>query len=655
MKSDVSTSEANESHRAPTRCRHGIRRLGELSRLAFLLVVLAAFPGIVPAWASAVVLPSAADGSVHIIGEARVLVDAERDLTIETVRAPEAVERFRSIEADSGDISLGYSSAPHWLRFDVRAPYSGTAPQRGRWFLEVAYPALDRVEFYLGDDTEPLVAGDRVAFSTRPVAHRNLVFPLDLLPGESTTVILKVETEGSLTIPLVLWDASAFNLNTQKSYSLLALYYGALAALLLYNFLLYLSIRDRRYLEYVLMLSGMLVGQVSYNGFGNQFLWPESTWWGHIALPVGLAFSGVFSAMFARSFLGTRASAPWLDRILLGFAALFAINIAAMFVLPYVYGAAALPVLGILFALTAVASGVRCWMKDVPGAELYLLAWTAVLLGAAVVAARYHTWVPTNVFTTYAMQVGSALEMLLLSFALANSINILRRERTRAQNEALASQARLVQTLQRSEQVLAQRVAQRTLELERANEQLERNQERLEHIAHHDPLTGLANRLLLDDRIEHGITRARRHNARMVVLLADLDGFKPVNDELGHAAGDELLVAVAGRLQHLVRAEDTVARLGGDEFVLVLEEVFDTEDANRVASGVAEELAKPFQIRGGNVTISASVGFAFFPEDGKDAASLLQAADKAMYHQKEQRQLARITAAKDTPTLKTGS
>jgi two-component system, sensor histidine kinase LadS len=655
MKSDVSTSEANESHHAPTRCRHGIRRLGELSRLAFLLVVLAAFPGIVPAWASAVVLPSAADGSVHIIGEASVLVDAERDLTIETVRAPEAVERFRPIEADSGDISLGYSSAPHWLRFDVRAPYSGAAPQRSRWFLEVAYPALDRVEFYVGDDTEPLVAGDRVAFSTRPVAHRNLVFPLDLLPGESTTVILKVETEGSLTIPLVLWDASAFNLNTQKSYSLLALYYGALAALLLYNFLLYLSIRDRRYLEYVLMLSGMLVGQVSYNGFGNQFLWPESTWWGHIALPVGLAFSGVFSAMFARSFLGTRASAPWLDRILLGFAALFAINIAAMFVLPYVYGAAALPVLGILFALTAVASGVRCWMKDVPGAELYLLAWTAVLLGAAVVAARYHTWVPTNVFTTYAMQVGSALEMLLLSFALANSINILRRERTRAQNEALASQARLVQTLQRSEQVLAQRVAQRTLELERANEQLERNQERLEHIAHHDPLTGLANRLLLDDRIEHGITRARRHNARMVVLLADLDGFKPVNDELGHAAGDELLVAVAGRLQHLVRAEDTVARLGGDEFVLVLEEVFDTEDANRVASGVAEELAKPFQIRGGNVTISASVGFAFFPEDGKDAASLLQAADKAMYHQKEQRQLARITAAQDTPTLKTGS
>ena len=636
-------------------CQYGIRRLGTLSHLAFLFTLLVTSWMPLPSSASTVELPSGAVGSVRLIGEASVLVDTERNLTIEAVRAAEAAERFRPIEADSGDISLGYSSAPHWLRFDVRAPYTGTAPERGRWFLEVAYPALDRVEFYLGDDTEPLVAGDRVAFSTRSVAHRNLVFPLDLLPGESTTVFLKVETEGSLTIPLVLWEASAFNLNTQESYSLLALYYGALAALLLYNFLLYLSIRDRRYLEYVLMLSGMLVGQVSYNGFGNQFLWPESTWWGHIALPVGLAFSGVFSAMFARSFLGTRANAPWLDRILLGFAALFAINIAALLVLPYVYGAAALPVLGILFALTAVASGVRCWTKEVPGAELYLLAWTAVLLGTAVVAARYYTWVPTNLFTTYAMQVGSALEMLLLSFALANSINLLRRERTRAQNDALASQAHLVQTLQRSEQVLAQRVAQRTLELERANEQLERNQERLEHIAHHDPLTGLANRLLLDDRIEHGITRARRHNARMVVLIADLDGFKPVSDELGHAAGDELLVAVAGRLQHLVRAEDTVARLGGDEFVLVLEEVFDADDANRVAAGVTDEIAKPFQIRGGNVSISASVGFAFFPEDGKDAASLLQAADKAMYHQKEQRQLARITAAQDTPTLKTGS
>lgn len=626
-----------------------------MSRLAYLFMLVLAFWVHLPASASIVELPSAAVGSVHIIGEASVLVDTERDLTIEAVRAAEAAKRFRPLGSRSGDVSLGYSRAPHWLRFEVRAPYPGTPAERTRWLLEVAYPSLDRVEFYVGDATEPLVAGDRLAFSSRPVAHRHLVFPLDLLPGESTTVFLRVESEGSLTIPLVLWEEAAFGRYTQKSYALLALYYGALGALLIYNLLLYLSIRDRRYLEYVLMLGGMLLGQVSYNGFGDQFLWPESTWWGHVALPTGLALSGLFMAQFARSFLGTRGNSPWLDRILLGFAILFACNFAAALLLPYVYVATALPLIGILFSLAAVASGVRCWMKKVASAELYLLAWTAQLLGTAVVAARFYDWIPTNLLTTYAMQVGSALEMLLLSFALANSINILRRERTRAQNEALASQAHLVQTLQRSEQVLAQRVAQRTLDLERANEQLERNQERLEHIAHHDPLTGLANRLLLDDRIEHGITRARRHNTRMAVLLADLDDFKPVNDEFGHAAGDELLVAVAGRLAHLVRAEDTVARLGGDEFVLVLEEVFDADDASRVAAGIADEIAKPFQIRGRNVNIGASVGFAFFPEDGKDAASLLQAADKAMYHQKETKQLARMAAAQDVPTFRTGS
>lgn len=611
-----------------------MRRLSALSYLALLFVLVAVLTGRPAAGASAIVLPDAETGSLQLVRDVGVLADPEHRLTIGTVRGPEAAERFLPVEPVSGDISLGYSSAAHWLRFEVRAPSFPTTP--ARWLLEVAYPALDRVEFYIGDKIEPLVAGDRIAFSERPVAHRNLVFPLDLLPGESTTVFLRVESEGSLTIPLMLWEAGAFDRHTQKSYSLLALYYGALAALLLYNFLLYLSIRDRRYLEYVLMLGGMLLGQVSYNGFGNQFLWPGSTWWGHVALPAGFAFSGVFGALFARSFLGTRANAPWLDRILLGFAALFAAHIAAIFLLPYVHAAVTLPLLAILFALTAVASGVRCWMKKVPGARLYLLAWTAVLLGAAIVAARYHAWVPTNLFTTYAMQVGSALEMLFLSFALANGINILRRERTRAQKEALV----LVQTLKRSEQVLAQRVAQRTQELERANEQLQRNQERLHHIAHHDPLTGLPNRLLLDERIEHGITRARRHNTRMVVLLADLDGFKPVNDEFGHAAGDALLVAVAGRLRELVRAEDTVARLGGDEFVLVLEEVFDDEDASRVATGVSCELAKPFEINGHSICIGASVGFAFFPEDGKEPTTLLQAADKAMYRLKEQRCLA---------------
>ena len=605
--------------------------------LMWLLALLFAFSG--TAHSAALVLPDEGRGSLSLGSEVFLLTDAERVLTIEAVRSEALAARFVPVAPMRGDINLGYSRAVHWLRVDVQAPYFGTAPERRRWLLEIAHPALDRVEAYVGERSEPMIAGDRIPFASRPIAHRNLVFPVDLLPGEETTLFLRVESEGSLTIPLTLWDRTAFEQHTQKTYGLLALYYGALAALLLYNLLLFLSIRDRRYLEYVLMLAGMFVGQLSYNGFGNQFLWPESTWWGHLALPAGMAFSGLFSALFTRSFLETRANAPWFDRILLGFGVLFSANIAITFTAPYLYAAASLTVLGILFSVTAVVGGTRCWMKRVPGAELYLLAWSMVLLGTIIISARYHAWLPTNVFTLYAMQIGSALEMLLLSFALASSINTLRRERTRAQNETLATQAQLVQTLQRSEQILMQRVAQRTQELEHANRQLQSKQARLQHIAHHDPLTGLANRLLLDERIEHGITRARRHNTRMAVLLADLDKFKPVNDELGHAAGDELLVAIAKRLRNLVRAEDTVARLGGDEFVLVLEEVFDIDDATRVASGIEDELAKPFRIGERSVEIGVSVGFAFFPEDGTEAGALLQAADKSMYRLKQQKGL----------------
>lgn len=159
---------------------------------------------------------------------------------------------------------------------------------------------------------------------------------------------------------------------------------------------------------------------------------------------------------------------------------------------------------------------------------------------------------------------------------------------------------------------------------------------RLSHDAMHDALTGLPNRLMFHDRLNQVLESARRRDGLAGVLFLDLDGFKSVNDTLGHAAGDELLQLVARRLESCVRAEDTVARIGGDEFGVVLATVAQAGDCERVAAKILEALAQPFTLAAREVRISASVGGALFPTHGQDMDSLLARADTGMYAAKHE-------------------
>jgi diguanylate cyclase (GGDEF)-like protein len=156
-----------------------------------------------------------------------------------------------------------------------------------------------------------------------------------------------------------------------------------------------------------------------------------------------------------------------------------------------------------------------------------------------------------------------------------------------------------------------------------------------EHRAHHDELTGLANRTLFEDRAAVALAHARRTGGHSAVLFLDLDRFKNVNDSLGHAVGNLLLQAVAKRLHAVTRAEDTVARLGGDEFVLLLPELADPEEAATVAAKVLERFEEPFTLAGHRLFASPSIGVAVFPDDGDEADALLKNADTAMYRAKQ--------------------
>ena len=156
-------------------------------------------------------------------------------------------------------------------------------------------------------------------------------------------------------------------------------------------------------------------------------------------------------------------------------------------------------------------------------------------------------------------------------------------------------------------------------------------EEQVSYLAHHDLLTNLPNRLLFVDRLSLALATAQRSQARLALLYVDLDHFKPVNDNLGHAIGDKLLQQVASRMLECVRESDTIARIGGDEFVVILPAIQSAENARRVAEKIRVALENVFEIEGHAINISSSIGGALYPDHATDEDQLMQHADHLMY------------------------
>lgn len=190
------------------------------------------------------------------------------------------------------------------------------------------------------------------------------------------------------------------------------------------------------------------------------------------------------------------------------------------------------------------------------------------------------------------------------------------------------------------------RTIRHSLERQRLLAELEGARKREAHRATHDSLTGLPNRTLYFDRLRHAITGANRRRERLAALYLDLDGFKPVNDSCGHAAGDEVLVQVANRLNSGVRRSDTLARLGGDEFAVLFERIPERAVAESLAMALRSLFREPVEVAGRQFSLGFSAGLALYPDDGQDADSLVSMADAAMYREKAIRSEGRETLLK---------
>lgn len=221
---------------------------------------------------------------------------------------------------------------------------------------------------------------------------------------------------------------------------------------------------------------------------------------------------------------------------------------------------------------------------------------------------------------------GSMIVLCVLAMLFVLQLIVVRRAQS-----ILRQQSR---ELEESNRELDNRVQARTSELQAEVSERRKAEVRLDHLAHHDPLTGLPNRLMFAEQLKKSIALSSRHERQLAVLFIDLDRFKEVNDTLGHAVGDELLIDVTRRLVTRLRTGDTLARLGGDEFVCILEDVTDAHEASAVAENLIELLSKPFQILEHELYIAASIGICLYPADGEDVDTLVRNADTAMYQAK---------------------
>lgn len=397
------------------------------------------------------------------------LEDRSGTLSMDRLASLEWSSRFKpwSHSTRQGTPNFGYTESAYWLRVAL-----ARAPQASKdWLLVLSYSSLGEVDFHAPGQAPVRTGADR------PVGNRlhfdsNYVFPVELDVAEQYHY-LRVRSNSPLTIELTAWTPNAYQASKALFWVPQFLYYGGLLALLLYNLLLFLSLRDLRFLHYSLYALALGLAMVAGNGYGRLLLWPNLSGFDQIAQNFFLSLMGLFALLFSRSLLGLGGKVRWLDGLQGICGGSFAAIAAALLLslhwsMPLIGLAQLLSLNGLMLVVLNLVAGIRSWLGGFKGARFFALAWVILGLGVITAAGRAAGWLPTNTWTAYAVQISSAAEMLLLSLALADIIREERQAREAAQSQALASQVRMLDLLKSSEENLERAVRERTEQLEAA-------------------------------------------------------------------------------------------------------------------------------------------------------------------------------------------
>lgn len=408
---------------------------------------------------------ASSDSPLNLASIARVLIDHTDSLDFQKIQTETVQEQFKLNQSGTTELNFGFSSATYWIKLSLSTDQLISS----NWILEIPYFGLDQITLY--SSVQGVIdTGSVRPLHTRGMFYRYYAFPINL-NSDTQSFYLKIRSNQNISIPMRLWNQSSFDRHIQIDALTQGLYYGSIGVLAAFNLLIYIYLRDRSRLYYAAFAILFGLGIFAGNGLGRLFIWTDSPAWDQISQVVLLSLGTVMALFFTSEFLGTKKTQPVVNRILYFFAFVFTLY-SAILALSSELGIhkntlfALFPYLALPVIATVFYAGARACQSGQPSAKFFLIAWGALCIGGMMASFRQLDLIPTNWVTSYALQISSAIEMLLLSFALANHIQYERNLREKAQLEALTTKEALLLTLRSSEERLERQVQMRTNDLQ---------------------------------------------------------------------------------------------------------------------------------------------------------------------------------------------
>lgn len=367
--------------------------------------------------------------------------------------------------------NLGFIDGAAWLKTEV---YNNST--REEFIFQINQPVLDSISiFFLNENNEAIDIihlGEAYPYFNRPFGERYFIVPFDLLPGKSATILTRISTKEQIVLPMYICTPEASRDMMSKADILFGAYFGLIVVMALYNLFIFFSVKDKSYLLYVIYILIVGITQAALEGYTHKYFWPNSHYLASRSIYVFTSLVSISSIVFLIQFLKTKYYAPTLNKISYVLIVLFAaVGIASLFsVGKFVHIASQIGIT--LVAFYIFSTSVVVYRKGYSAAKYFLLAWSALLVGIIVYALKDAGLIPSTPFTNYLLQGGSAVEAVLLSFALADRINILKKEKAISQAQALQASRENERIVKEQNVILESRVKKRTAALEESNDEL---------------------------------------------------------------------------------------------------------------------------------------------------------------------------------------
>ena len=357
-------------------------------------------------------------------GKVAYLEDASGEFTIEKIVESGDTIAFKAYEKPDESPNFGLNPSVHWFKVQIE-----NLAETVQWVVEVDYSMLDTITFYAqgADGTyEPQVSGDSEAFEGRYWAHRNPNFKVDIWQGDTAVVYLKVQTAGSLQLPLSISSERTFGLRSMRDSLSLGLYFGILIIMVLFNGLLFIPTKDTTYLQYVVFLTFFGLFDATLRGLGFAYLWPESPSFNNLFL-LPFIFVALWGAVaFSRNYLNAVETSPKLDGFLKIVGTLLVVLTVVAFVAPYKFMIGGVILSVLVVCITLITLGFSAMSSGFPPAKFFLVAWGSFLVGVVLYALKTGGVLPSNALTNSFFQLGSTLLVTLLALGMRARYEFLR-------------------------------------------------------------------------------------------------------------------------------------------------------------------------------------------------------------------------------------